>query len=186
MSVVYFPFSKEDDRVVVYVDDPGSGYLQVDARPGEAGGSLPERIFTIAGDRIGRMLRSLTRLATGGGEVGGHRVAELWPMTVDDARRLLPAMQCAVIYATAGTDRAAQVLDEIDPSQPPTPLCVRCDVGARWADANPHPNPWCEQYGHRLYGAAPSDTDSWDRAQRRYGEYLDRLCADLGLGGRDE
>lgn len=167
MGTTWYP----NDDVEIDVADPGSGRIgvhRVEDRDPQA--KLTERI--LAGHEIGQTLRALTAAATAdASSAGRHDVDGLWPMTSGQARDLLPSFQMAVLVAAAGSDRAERIYDPPDPDEPRRPICDNCDEGRRDSAASPHPNPWCERYGHSPFGEPASNKGAWERAQRRYAEH---------------
>lgn len=106
-------------------------------------------------------------------------------MSTREARELLPAFQSATLFAAAGSDRSERILGEPDPGTPVNPICVRCDVGNYYAGAYKEPSPWCQEYGHDVFGQAPSDRGAWDRAEQRYRDHSEALDKVTRLPRRD-
>jgi hypothetical protein len=111
-------------------------------------------------------------------------VDHLWGMSTREARRLLPAMQAAVLTVAAGSERAERILDPPDPEEPRRPFCANCDEGRVDSARNPHPNPWCEKYGHEPFGVLDGRQGAWDCAERRYREHRAALEEVSYLAGR--
>lgn len=158
------------DDVLIDVDAPGHGYLTAERADSDEGPGSGLRL--VEGQGLGEMLRSLTALALSMDADGWGHVDGLWLMTPEQARAVLPAVQSAVVLATAGTERFERVLEAPDPVQPMSPICVHCEEFHGYADRNPSPNPWCAEHGHDPFGAKPSQRgDGWVAAQQRYAEH---------------
>lgn len=151
--------------VELHVDDPGGGYLNLIVWDSVSG----RHDHTVSGNRLWTLLQDLTELACTE-DAGWHDVPILGRLTPRDARDMLRSLQSAVLYATAGTDRA----ERTDDKTPQEPICIRCDVGSVWADRSPHANPWCVEHGHTPYGL-PGIT--WEQAVRQHKEWEARRHA---------
>jgi hypothetical protein len=157
MSMLFYPTGWE-----LAVDNPGYGELIVIASQSVFG--LDEDWeCALYGAAIGEFLDRVTSRALSLDQDGPRRTLLPPFVTVDVARALLPALQRAVVLATAGTDRYERVFP--DSQEPPAePLCARCHLGTPYA-STPTTSDWCAQYGHRPFGSL---TDQWDFAQERY------------------
>lgn len=156
---------RHDDHTEIHVDDPGHGYIHVIHYPPTRHRINPgARVTrTLAGRELWQALESLTELAVGSPGRGRPLTADptrgvvtgLWSMTVDQARELLPALQTAVVYAAAGSDRAERLTED----GPHDVLCVNCTEGSGYTPPEP-----CTRHGHSPFGY-PYGV-GWDAAQR--------------------
>lgn len=147
------------DHICIDVDDPGYGYVGVYFRSDDEQRWGKNREVTLRGRDLWTALESLTELACRPADepVAGD-VAKLWPMTVGEARKMLPALQTAVLYAAAGSDRAER-LDE-DADEVHDLLCARCSEGSYYS-GHVTVSEDCRKYGHQPFGYA----GTWEQAQ---------------------
>ncbi|HEY9415618.1 MAG TPA: hypothetical protein VIQ30_12720 [Pseudonocardia sp.] len=141
--------------VSIDVDDPGYGYLRIFRAGGRDDDDLE---LVLRGRYMWRALENLTELVCN--EAGESRgdVDGLWPMSVLEASRLLPAFQQAVLYAAAGGDRAERLAEDEDGTE--DVLCARCNLGSPYA-GHVTESAHCERYGHQPFGYAVN----WQQAQ---------------------
>lgn len=147
--------------VEIHVDDPGAGYVYLVVW--DTTGGRKDR--QVGGHALWRLLTQVTTAAASE-DHGWHDLLILGRTGRSTARAILPVLQAAVVYAVAGTDRAERTVDEPDPADPLEPMCIRCDVGRVWADANPAEHPWCKEHGHTPYGVGRGV--SWEDQQADY------------------
>jgi hypothetical protein len=152
------------------VDNPGFGELIVIAdqelSPRLINGQWRQELY---GAAIGAFLDQVTNRALGldDGEHSGTPLPRF--LSPELARAVLPALQKAVLLATAGTDRFEKTFPDPDEA-PQKPICVRCNIGSPYT-SEVATSEWCEQYGHRPFGASAS---RWEHAQEMYQLALDR------------
>lgn len=153
MAITFFP----TDHLSVDVDDPGYGNVVVCFEPDDEERQGRRQQSTLRGRDMWRALQSLTELACRGPlDPAYGAVDRLWTMTVGDAKVLLPALQGAILYAAAGTDRAERITADEEESH--DLLCARgaCNEGSMFS-----PDLGCEEYGHQPFGYG----GNWERAQ---------------------
>lgn len=155
MAISCFP----TDHLSLHVDDPGYGYIGVCFSSDDEERWGRNRDVTLRGSEMWAALESLTELACRASDesVLGD-VAKLWPMGVGDACKLLPALQTAVLYATAGSDRAERLTD--DDAELHDVLCTRCNEGSYYS-GHVTASEDCRRYGHQPFGYA----GNWEQAQ---------------------
>lgn len=147
------------DHICIDVDDPGYGYFGVYFRSDDEARWGDNREVTLRGRDMWTALESLTTLATAGGRLAeSGDVAKLWPMSIGEARKLLPALQTAVLYAAAGSDRAERLDEDADDLH--DLLCARCNEGSYYS-GHVTVSEDCRKYGHQPFGYA----GDWDQAQ---------------------
>ena len=163
MAISCFP----TDHLSVHVDDPGYGYVVVCFSSDDEQRWGKNREVTLRGRDMWTALESLTELACRPPDVPVFGdVAKLWPMVVGEARTLLPALQVAVLYAAAGSDRAERLTDT-DIDEVHDVLCTRCNEGSYYS-GHVTVSEDCGQYGHQPFGYAGNweqahETAGWDR-----------------------
>ncbi len=162
------------------VPNPGYGELVVEAprhphtRPALV---VEDWLVQLDGPEIGVFLSQVTAVACDlgdpdplGGRLGtperGWRPGRPLPsfVTPHVARRLLPALQQAVVYAVAGGERFERTFADAD-EPPDKPYCVNCGEGSPYAPGA-STSAWCEQHGHHAYGMGAKRR--WDIAQQEY------------------
>lgn len=165
MSMIFYP-----DGWELAVDNPGVGELIVIADE-ELNPRLINREWRaeLYGADIGAFLTQVTNraLELDDSEHSGTPLPRF--LSAEVARAVLPALQRAVLLATAGTDRFEKVFPDADEA-PQKPICVRCNIGSPYT-SEVATSEWCEQYGHRAFGASAS---RWEHAQEMYQLNRDR------------
>lgn len=163
----------------IAVDNPGSGELWIHAPTNPpAGDPLVEDDWDtmLYGPELGGWLTLVTDLALGIPTGPDRlRLVDDWGypvqlpafITARVAREILPALQRAVVEATAGTDRFERTFRTAD-VPPADPLCVICGKGSPYASQALTLSRYCDQHGHRPYGY-PAVT-GWATAQDSYWE----------------
>jgi hypothetical protein len=135
--------------VVVTVDEPGRGYLTAELRPSSGEPGSGPRVA--GGQQLGETLRSLTELALSDDADEPGNVNGLWWMSHLDARRLLPAIQEAALYAVAGAERTMRVWEPPVTGAAWEPMCGRCGVHLS-SVPKPSDAVWCGEHGHSPFG----------------------------------
>lgn len=156
------------DGWAIDVDNPGYGEMIVAAPRHPFSGTpivVEDWEKELKGPEIGSFLCQITSRAFDD-QAPAPAAGEALPAFISPraARTLLPALQQAVILATAGTDRYDRTFPDEDEA-PAEPLCVRCQLGTFYTPGA-LPSEWCEQHGHTPFGMG-SDT-RWSTAQELY------------------
>jgi hypothetical protein len=165
VSMIFYP-----DGWELAVDNPGFGELIVIAdeelSPRLINGEWRAELY---GAAIGTFLTQVTNRALGldDSEHSGTPLPRF--LSAEVARAVLPALQRAVLLATAGTDRFEKIFPDADEA-PQKPICARCNIGSPYS-SEVAVSEWCAQYGHRPFGASGS---RWEHAQEMYQLDLDR------------
>lgn len=173
MAASYFP----TEHLSVHVPDPGFGYVEVVFAPADAQRYGVPHDVTLRGPEMMTALRSLTKLACNGPlEPVAGIVDKLWSMTVGQAKLLLPALQEAILYAAAGSDRAERLTPDEEESF--RLMCATCRKGAFYSEMD------CEQFGHVPFGYA----GNWQQAEvqverdNQHAERMRQLAAPVPAG----